>query len=135
MASASAAEPVVRTRMIVAIALIDGSSVVRIMPQTKVESVLPAPMVSNDEIVERYGGGDQCRAHDGGGDLRQHDVPEGTERRGAEIARCLDGGEIKALQSRHQDQEHERLAHQRVAKDDDRQTQLEAQSPHHEHDD
>ena len=37
--------PTVITSSVVAMALIEGSSVVRILPQTKVESVLPPPMV------------------------------------------------------------------------------------------
>ena len=41
--SASAESPTVSTSRIVAIALIEGSSVVRILPQTKVESELPPP--------------------------------------------------------------------------------------------
>src|SRR5262245_29938402 len=43
---AMADRPTVNNRRMVAMALIEGSSVVRILPQTKVEMVLPPPIVN-----------------------------------------------------------------------------------------
>ena len=129
--------PTVNASRIVAIALIEGSSVVRIWPQTKVESVLPPAERerSDDEIVERDRRGDQRGPDQGSADLRQRHAQKRLPAGRAEVARGLDARHVEARKAGEHHEYHEGLRQQDVGEDYHRPAEPEAEPAHEEHDD